>query len=192
MRLRPSRTTAATLTALLGLAALTAGCGTTKTPSTRTSGADSSVASPASRGSAAAAQVPSQLQFTTTTVDGKTFKGSSLAGKDAVLWFWAPWCTVCKGEAPTVARTAEKWRGKVTFVGVPGLGATSDMKRFIADTGLGGMQQAVDTDGSLWARFGVPAQPATAFVNNEGKVKVTMGTLTGAQFDDEVKRLTQR
>lgn len=199
MRPRHSRTTAGALAALLALAALTAGCGSTKTPSTgtgpRASGADTSAASPADQVGRAAVQVPRQLQFTTTTVDGKAFKGSSLAGKDAVLWFWAPWCTVCRGEAPTVAKTAEKWSGKVIFVGVPGRGEASDMsdmKKFVSDTGLGGMQQAVDTDGSLWARFGVPAQPAAAFVNQDGKIKVTLGPLTDAQFDDELKRLTQQ
>ncbi|PAZ13053.1 hypothetical protein CLM62_26490 [Streptomyces sp. SA15] len=51
-----------------------------------------------------AAKVPAQSKFTTTTVDGKAFAGTSPAGKDAVLWFWAPWCAVCRGEAPPSPR----------------------------------------------------------------------------------------
>jgi hypothetical protein len=31
-----------------------------------------------------------QLQFAAKTVDGRDFSGQSLAGKPAVLWFWAP------------------------------------------------------------------------------------------------------
>jgi thiol-disulfide isomerase/thioredoxin len=34
------------------------------------------------------------LRFDAKTVDGKDFSGQSLAGKPAVLWFWAPWCPV--------------------------------------------------------------------------------------------------
>lgn len=109
-----------------------------------------------------------------------------------MLWFWAPWCTVCRGEAPTVAKVAEKWSDKVTFVGVRGRGETADMKQFISDTGLDGMPHAIDADGSLWAGFGVPAQPAVAFVNDDGKVKVSLGPVTSAQFDAELERLTQQ
>jgi hypothetical protein len=33
--------------------------------------------------------VPDQLKFTAGTMDGGEFSGESLAGKPAVLWFWA-------------------------------------------------------------------------------------------------------
>ncbi|KUO14316.1 redoxin family protein [Streptomyces dysideae] len=182
----------------MALAILTAGCGTTDTA--EDTGAKASEvdegstpgAASGDSGAGAAAKVPAQLEFTTTTVDGKAFEGTSLAGKDAVLWFWAPWCTVCRGEAPTVAKAAEKWGDKVTFVGMPGHGDTSEMKQFISDTGLGGMQHAVDKDGSLWARFGVTAQPAVAFVHHDGKIEVSPGAVSADQFAAEVERLTQQ
>jgi thiol-disulfide isomerase/thioredoxin len=185
MRLLRSRTTAAA-SAALALAVLTAGCGAKETAEgtgAKTSEVDAG---------GAAAEVPTQLKFTATTVDGKSFEGTSLAGKDAVLWFWAPWCTVCRGEAPTVAKAAEKWGDKVTFVGMPGLGHTSDMKQFVADTGLGGMRHAIDADGSLWGRFGVAAQPAVAFVNDDAKIQVSPGAVSADQFDAEVERLIQQ
>ncbi len=31
------------------------------------------------------------LDFTATTIDGGQIEGSSLEGRDVVLWFWAPW-----------------------------------------------------------------------------------------------------
>ena len=52
---------------------------------------------------AGGAAVPEELSFTAETIEGASFDGSSLAGKDAVLWFWAPWCTECRREAPFVA-----------------------------------------------------------------------------------------
>ncbi|KUL35439.1 redoxin family protein [Streptomyces regalis] len=193
MRLLRSRTiTTAAALAAVALAALTAGCGTKETAGG--TGAKTSKTSKTSKADAggAAAKVPTQLKFKATTVDGKSFEGTSLAGKDAVLWFWAPWCTVCRGEAPTIAKAAEKWGDKVTFVGMPGLGDTSDMKQFVADTGLDGMRHAIDADGSLWGRFGVVAQPAVAFVNDDGKIQVSPGAVSADQFDAEVERLIQQ
>ncbi|MFH9071358.1 TlpA family protein disulfide reductase [Streptomyces alboflavus] len=194
MRIRRFGTTTAVITAAFAL--LAAGCGSTEQKTTAAesaTGEPGRTASP-SQGSgatkAASAPVPDELKFTTTTLDGKKFQGSSLAGKDAVLWFWAPWCHVCRSEAPTIAKAADKWKGKVTFVGIPGKSRTADMKQFVADTGLDGIQHAVDTDGSLWSRFGVPAQPAVALVNDDGTVKVGLGPVGATQFGDEIERLT--
>ncbi|MEU3148721.1 MULTISPECIES: redoxin domain-containing protein [unclassified Streptomyces] len=195
MRTRHLRTSAAIAAAAIAL--LAAGCGdgqSTAKEAAPPRAAESPVGSAATTdgGQGKKAAVPAELKFTTTTVDGQTFEGTSLAGKDAVLWFWAPWCSVCRSEAPTIARTAAKWGDKVTFVGVPGQGRTADMKKFVADTGLEGFPHAIDTDGSLWSRFGVPAQPALAFINDDGTVKVALGPVGANQFDDELERLTQK
>lgn len=40
---------------------------------------------------AEAGAVPEVLAFSATTLDGGTFEGATLAGRDVVLWFWAPW-----------------------------------------------------------------------------------------------------
>src|SRR6516225_12305011 len=75
--------------------------------------------------------VPAQLQFTAKTVDGQDFSGQSLLGKPAVLWFWAPWCPVCQGEAPMVGRMATA-HPAVRFVGVAGLDRLPAMQQFVA------------------------------------------------------------
>src|ERR1700758_263401 len=76
------------------------------------------------------ATVPAQLQFTAKTVDGQDFSGQSLVGKPAVLWFWAPWCPVCQGEAPMVGQMAAAQLA-VTFVGVAGLDQLPAMQQFV-------------------------------------------------------------
>ncbi len=35
--------------------------------------------------------VPDALQFTATALDGSRVAGADYAGRDVVLWFWAPW-----------------------------------------------------------------------------------------------------
>ncbi len=39
----------------------------------------------------APATADAALDFTATTIDGGQIEGSSLEGRDVVLWFWAPW-----------------------------------------------------------------------------------------------------
>lgn len=120
------------------------------------------------------------LSFTATTLEGKKMDVSTLAGSPVVLWFWTPWCSICRAEAPDVAKVAAELDGRVTFLGVPGIGQENDMRAFVQDTGLSGFKHLVDSDGSLWQRFGVVAQPAFAFVAADGSVQVFPGALDAA------------
>lgn len=58
------------------------------------------------------------------------------------------------------------------------------MRDFVADTGTGAMTHLVDTDGSLWKRFGVFGQPAFAFVSRDGTVR----TFRGSQDEAELRQ----
>lgn len=125
---------------------------------------------------AAKPTVVEELRFTAETVNGDPFDGTTLAGKDAVLWFWAPWCTECRREAPHVAKSQAD-NADVVFVGVAGLGETNDMRDFVDDYNVDAFTHLADLDGSLWQRFGVVQQPAYAFIDDSGKIEVYRGEL---------------
>jgi len=76
-----------------------------------------------------------------------------------------------------VAAVAAEYEGRVRFLGVPGRSAVPEMQEFVADTGTGALTHVVDVDGSLWQRFGVVAQPAFAFVEEDGTVETFGGSL---------------
>lgn len=122
-------------------------------------------------------EVPEVLQFEAMTVAGDTFAGADLAGKDSVLWFWASWCPSCQAEAPLVAAAISQLPEGVTLYGVPGNSDQAAMEAFVAEYGLESMVHIVDGDGSLWPAFGVPYQPAFAFVNDDGTVRTIQGSL---------------
>lgn len=133
---------------------------------------------PSSSGAAAApAATAEPLAFQATTLSGPELDVSTFAGEPVVLWFWAPWCTICRVEGPDVAAVAAEFDGEVTFLGVPGRGETADMAAFVQDTGTGGLQHLVDVDGSLWSRFRVVSQPSFAFVGPDGSVETFAGAL---------------
>src|SRR5262245_51367834 len=98
------------LVAVISTALVLTGCGQTAaggapTPTTSHSSSSQAPTSPTAA-TVTPPRVPEQLDFTAQTIDGKQFSGASLAGKPAVLWFWAPWCPKCQAEAPTIADAA--------------------------------------------------------------------------------------
>lgn len=130
------------------------------------------------------------LDFSAPTLAGERLDVSTLAGEPVVLWFWAPWCTICRTEAPEVAQVAQELADDVTVLGVAGRGPTADMRAFVEDTGTGDLQHLVDADGSLWQRFAVVTQPAYAFVSPEGEVELFAGGLGADELRTRVAALS--
>ena len=134
---------------------------------------------------------PAQLQFTSKTLDGQPFFGESLWGKPAILWFWAPWCSVCQREAPTVAKVAAA-NPAVTFIGVAARADVAAMREFVDKYHMAGFAQLADNDAVVWAKFGVTQQPAYAFVSQDGSIDVVKGTLSETQLAEKVHGLAAR
>ena len=127
--------------------------------------------------------------FTATTLDGDQIESASFAGTPVVLWFWAPWCTICQAEGPGLAEVAAEFEGQIEFVGVAGLGSVEEMQVFVADTGTDGLVHMVDDDGSIWQRFGVVATPSHGFVTSEGDVEIERGWLRAADLRERAQEL---
>jgi thiol-disulfide isomerase/thioredoxin len=107
-----------------------------------------------------------RLQFTGTTLSGAPFNGASLQGKPVMMWFWAPWCPFSNAGAPGVSQLAAA-NPKITFVGVAGRADVGAMQAFVSKYNLN-FTNLSDADGSVWARFNVPWQPAYLFYRADG------------------------
>lgn len=167
---------------LAGAAALTA-CGSQDaTPPAAAPAAAGTTSEP---GTAGAQSTP--FGFTAQTVSGESVDTSTYAGRPTVLWFWAPWCTICRVEGPKIAELADQLGSDVQVVGVAGRGEVPAMKDFVDATGVGGFTQLVDADGSVWASFGVVSQPSFAFVGADGTVRTVQGSLS----DDDLREAAE-
>lgn len=188
------RATAALALGPLLIAACGGGSEPTGAPGDGRPGSDAS-AETAPEPDAAAADDPdaaaafAEVFAPTTALDGDEFDAAELAGADAVVWFWAPWCIICRGEAPEVAEIAERYAGQVSFVGVPGRGELDAMREFVADTGTDGLPHLADLDGSVWNAFGVYGQPAYAFIDDTGVIEVFIGGMGGDALGERVDAL---
>jgi thiol-disulfide isomerase/thioredoxin len=132
------------------------------------------------------------LQFTGTTLGGAPFTGASLHGKPAVLWFWTPWCPFCNAEAPGVSAVAAA-NPKVTFVGVAARSDVGAMQGFVSKYNLN-FTNLNDADGSIWARFNVPWQPAYVFLRPDGTstfVNNPTSAMPEQELSDRVAALTR-
>lgn len=139
--------------------------------------------------STAPAVTPAALDFTGTTVAGADFQGADLAGQPVIMWFWAPWCTICRAEAPDVSEVAKEFEGRVTFLGIAGRGPLEDMQAFVEETSTEKITHVADVDGRLWSEFGVIAQPSFVFVAPTGEAQAFTGGLGATELRDVANQL---
>ena len=123
-----------------------------------------------------------------TTIDGAAFDADALAGRPTVAWFWAPWCVICRGEAPDVVDVVSRYSDRVNVVGVAGRGEAAEMREFVADTDTSSFIHLDDSSGEIWASYEIFAQPAFAFLTDDGR----LGTFTGSLGADELAAIVDQ
>ncbi|NUR27740.1 MAG: redoxin domain-containing protein [Kribbellaceae bacterium] len=176
---RYTRRTATVTGLLLTAVAVGACCGPT---SAGAPAAGSSPTGPAGQTAAPAVN----LDFTARTITGATFNGHQLAGKPAVLWFWAPWCPTCRAQSGWVSALAEKYAGKVNVVGVGGLDESGAIRDF--GSKLTTFPQLDDARGQVWTQFGVIVQSSYVVLDRNGRVQF-QGYLDNDELDRRVAQL---
>jgi thiol-disulfide isomerase/thioredoxin len=132
---------------------------------------------------------PTALEFSAPDLDGQTVDAVSFEGSDTVLWFWAPWCTVCRAEAPAVVEVAAGLDDEIEIVGVAGRGSTDEMRAFVSDTETNELRHVVDESGDIWSAFEVSTQPAFAFIDDDGSVDVHVGPLGAERLQERIDDL---
>lgn len=140
---------------------------------------------------AATKQNQKLLTFSATTVEGKAYKSTALLKKPSVIWFWTPWCAICRNESKAVAQLATKYAGKVNFVGVGANGSADEMKEFVAMQNFANVTHLNDAKGKLWNRFGVVIQPTLVFVDKNGKIKTHVGPSSISYVTKQVAALAK-
>jgi thiol-disulfide isomerase/thioredoxin len=157
--------------------------GVTATTSTPTP-AVKSTSTRVERTKSPSAEVPAALRFTGTTVEGKRFEGSSLAGKPLLLWFWAPWCPVCRGQISQVEKIASDHKGALSVVGVGSLDSAGAIRGFAQD--VTGVTHLLDESGAVWKHFRVKQQSSFVLLDASGTKVFSSGYGGSKELDDRV------
>ncbi len=156
------------------LVLLLAGCGTQEAPS-HESGSD-----------VIGTGKVADLDFTGTALDGSMFEGSSLEGKPAVVWFWAPWCPTCRAQSSNVSALAEKYDGEVAVVGVGGFDSAEAIEDLAGQ--IPHVTQLIDDRGEVWQHFRVTAQSTYTVIDDDGEI-ISEGYLDDTELNDLVAQL---
>ncbi len=103
--------------------------------------------------------------------DDAALESTDLAGRPAVINFWASWCRPCVYEHPHLVAAARDYAGRVNFVGiVPAEDTAQAVAAF--ERQLGRWSPALwDSNGKVSIAYGVFKLPETYIVDSEGIIR---------------------
>lgn len=100
---------------------------------------------------------------------GPRVTSAQLAGRPAIVHFWASWCEPCRKEAPELARLAGMLHGRATLVGVDWSGERRDALAFVHRHGWA-FPNLSDPGQAVGERDGVIGLPTTFILDAHGTV----------------------
>lgn len=124
---------------------------------------------------------PLAPEFILETLDGRELALSELRGKPVVMNFWASWCVPCRLEMPILSSAAQRYRGRVQFLGVNVLDRPAQAKAFVRRLGVT-FPSVVDEEGGVLERYRVVGLPTTVFLTRSGRIlEVHAGPFVGEE-----------
>ncbi len=81
------------------------------------------------------------------------------AGTPVLAFFWAPFCSTCRSEAPVLEELAQQPPNALRIVGIGALDDLGAARDFRTDTAVRSFPLLWAEDTDAWSAFGVPAQP---------------------------------
>jgi cytochrome c biogenesis protein CcmG, thiol:disulfide interchange protein DsbE len=114
---------------------------------------------------------------------------AGLRGKPVVLNFFGSWCPPCIREMPALQVMAERYKGRIAFVGVTFNDGREAAKGVLERTGVT-YPAAFDPKSELAYDYGVRVMPTTFFIGPDGNlVERKDGEFSEVQLQTVIERL---
>jgi peroxiredoxin len=119
--------------------------------------------------------------FELTDLGGRTWRSTDLAGKPAVIYFFAPWCGVCAASSPQL-RWFHRWRGDDVQVILIGLdyGSPSEVREYARKHSL--TMPVLFGTPATGAAFRISGYPTYYVIDAQGRIArrdVGLSTVAG-------------
>lgn len=113
----------------------------------------------------------------------------ALRGRPVVLNFFASWCGPCVREMPALQASAERYKGKVHFVGIT-FNDPRDAARGVLERTGASYPAAFDSQSDLAVDYAVRVMPTTFFIDRDGNlVERKDGEISERQLRTVIDRL---
>ena len=99
-----------------------------------------------------------------------------------LLWFWAPWCPICAGEAAAIEELAAGTKD-LRVIAIGGRDKLSNGPAFVERFGVTTPLVLFDEPMAVWNHYLIPGQPAGVLLDREGRER---GRWLGPFNNDEV------
>jgi thiol-disulfide isomerase/thioredoxin len=129
--------------------------------------------------------------FAVKTLEGKTIKSRDLAGKVAIINFWATWCAPCKAEMPDLVKLQAKYKAHLVVIGISeDEDGTAPVVAFTRQLGID-FPIAMSTPEIRKAFPEVEALPTTFILDRQSRLVFQhVGMLDAALTERQVRVLT--
>jgi len=108
-------------------------------------------------------------EFELVDLQGKLWSSAELAGKPAVLYFFAPWCSVCAASSPQL-RWFNRWRGADVRLVLVGLdwADTAELRDYASRHRLS--MPVLIGDAATGAAFRIRGYPTYYVIDRDGRI----------------------
>jgi cytochrome c biogenesis protein CcmG/thiol:disulfide interchange protein DsbE len=126
-------------------------------------------------------------------VSGSEFDGIlvGLRGEPVVVNVWASWCAPCRTEMPLLERAAQRFRGRVRFVGVASRDSRDEAAKFLDDVDVT-YPNVFDASGAVRSRLELRGFPTTYVFDATGTlVRSIVGGVSEQQLAAQLEELAR-
>lgn len=131
--------------------------------------------------------------FSTTGLDGKTYRVGGEQEKAVIVNFWASWCDPCQEEAPELIKMADKYQNELAIYGVnvTKYDNKKNAEKFVEKYHVD-FPVMFDPEADIFDLFNGAVFPTNVLIDKHGVIQeIILGTVSEKELEKKVKKLVR-